>query len=208
MNVLRIWHALYLLSFMKLTFIHFLAGLDGFGKKTVRFGIVVVFLWIGGLKFFTFEADSLVPFVAHSPFLFFFYSHPDEYKPHMNQEGQLIAANHEWHEGNETYVFSHVLGIVEVSLAVLLALYRVLPVPSMIANCLVVLMTCGTLSFLITTPENWVPHLGDVNWGFPYLSGRGRLIIKDIVILGGAIVTASDTAVFYLKHSYKEILVK
>jgi uncharacterized membrane protein YkgB len=184
----------------KNSFIHFIAGLDQPGKKAVRFGIVVVFLWIGGLKFFTFEADSLVPFVANSPFMSFFYSHPTEYKKHMNPEGELIASNHQWHTENNTYVFSKVLGVVLVSLAILIALYRVLPIPSMIASILIFCMTLGTLSFLITTPESWVPHLTDVNWGFPYLSGRGRLVIKDLVILGGAIITMSETATLYIKR--------
>jgi uncharacterized membrane protein YkgB len=70
----------------------------------------------------------------------------------------------------------------------------------MIASILIFIMTLGTLSFLITTPESWVPHLTDNQWGFPYLSGRGRLVIKDIVILGGAIITMSETAQLYLKR--------
>lgn len=190
----------YTLTVMQNSFIHFIADLEPFGKRAVRFGIVVVFLWIGGLKFFTFEADSLVPFVANSPFMSFFYNHPDQYKAHMNAEGEMISANHQWHEENNTYGFSTGLGIILVSLAILIALYKVLPLPSMIASILIFIMTLGTLSFLITTPETWVPHLGDHNWGFPYLSGRGRLVIKDIVILGGAIVTMSDTAALYLKR--------
>jgi len=44
-------------------------------------------------------------------------------------------------------------------------------------------MSCTTLSFLITTPEAWVPALGDANHGFPYLSGAGRLIVKDCIML-------------------------
>lgn len=185
---------------MKNSFIQFLAGLDQFGKKAVRFGIVVVFLWIGGLKFFTYEADGIVPFVAHSPFMSFFYNHPEGYKKHMNPEGELIPANHQWHEENNTYGFSTGLGIFLVALAVLIALYKVVPIPSMIASGLIFMMTLGTLSFLLTTPESWVPHLNDANWGFPFLSGRGRLVIKDLVILGGAIITISETASLYLKH--------
>ena len=37
-------------------------------------------------------------------------------------------------------------------------------------------------------------------WGFPYLSGAGRLVIKDLVILGGAIITMSESAQLYLKR--------
>ena len=46
-----------------------IAGWDGIGRIAVRYGIVVVFFWIGALKFFTYEADGIVPFVANSPFL-------------------------------------------------------------------------------------------------------------------------------------------
>ncbi|MDP9077067.1 MAG: YkgB family protein [Bacteroidota bacterium] len=185
---------------MRNSFIQFLANLERSGKNAVRFGIVIVFLWIGGLKFFTYEADGIVPFVANSPFMSFFYNHPAGYKKHINPEGALVAANHQWHEDNNTYGFSTGLGIILVSLAVLIALYKVFPIPSMIASILIFIMTLGTLSFLITTPESWVPHLGDQNWGFPYLSGRGRLVIKDLVILGGAIITMSETAALYLKR--------
>jgi uncharacterized membrane protein YkgB len=185
---------------MKNSLIQFIAGLDQFGKNAVRFGIVVVFLWIGGLKFFTYEADGIVPFVANSPLMSFFYSHPEGYKKHMNPEGALVPANHQWHEENNTYGFSTGLGVVLVSLAALIALYKVLPIPSMIASILIFIMTLGTLSFLLTSPESWVPHLGDQNWGFPFLSGRGRLVIKDLVILGGAIITMSETASLYLNR--------
>jgi uncharacterized membrane protein YkgB len=183
---------------MKNTFVTFIASLDQIGKKVVRYGIVVVFLWIGALKFFAYEADGVVPFVANSPFMSFFYQHPSEYKTHMNKEGELIAANHQWHEENNTYGFANGLGIFLVTLAILIALYKVAPLPSMIASILIFIMTLGTLSFLVTTPESWVPKLGDHNWGFPYLSGRGRLVIKDIVILGGAIITMSESAQLYL----------
>ena len=51
---------------------------------------------------------------------------------------------------------------------------------------LAVIMTLGTLSFLVTTPEVWVPDLGSGEFGFPLLSGAGRLVIKDTAILTGA----------------------
>ncbi len=185
---------------MKTSIINFIANLDQFGKKAVRFGIVVVFLWIGGLKFFAYEADGIVPFVANSPFMSFFYHHPAAYKKHVNKEGELIPANRQWNIENNTYGFAYFLGTVLVVLAVLIALYKVVPLPSMIASVLIFIMTLGTLSFLITTPESWVLHLTDNDWGFPFLSGRGRLVIKDLVILGGAIVTMSESAALYLQR--------
>jgi uncharacterized membrane protein YkgB len=185
---------------MKDVIINTIASLEGLGRKAVRFGIVVVFLWIGGLKFFSYEADGIVPFVANSPFMSFFYNHPEEYKMYMNKEGEMIDANHEWHIANNTYMFSKGLGVFLITVAILVALHSVAPLASMIGSVLIFLMTLGTLSFLITTPESWVPNLGDEQYGFPYLSGRGRLVIKDLVILGGAIITMSDSARLYMKR--------
>jgi hypothetical protein len=48
-------------------------------------------------------------------------------------------------------------------------------------------MSFVTLSFLITTPEAWVSH-------FPYLAGSGRLVIKDLIMLSGALVCLSSSA--------------
>lgn len=55
-------------------------------------------------------------------------------------------------------------------------------------------MSIVTLTFLITTPESWVPNLGDSDYGFPYLSGRGRLVVKDLIMMAGALVSLSDNA--------------
>ena len=60
-------------------------------------------------------------------------------------------------------------------------------------------MSFVTLSFLITTPECWVPPLGDAQHGFPYLSGTGRLVIKDAIMMGAALVTMADSAKMYLR---------
>jgi uncharacterized membrane protein YkgB len=51
-----------------------------------------------------------------------------------------------------------------------------------------------TLSFLITTPEVWVSALGDAQHGFPYLSGGGRLVLKDIILLAGGLLIMADSA--------------
>jgi uncharacterized membrane protein YkgB len=51
-----------------------------------------------------------------------------------------------------------------------------------------------TLSFLITTPEAWVAALGDAQHGFPYLSGAGRLVLKDVMLLAGALLVMADSA--------------
>ena len=68
---------------------------------------------------------------------------------------------------------------------------------------LAIIMTLGTLSFLVTTPEVWVPDLGSGEHGFPLLSGAGRLVIKDVAILAGALVVLSDSARSILKQQKK-----
>jgi uncharacterized membrane protein YkgB len=177
-----------------------LASLERFSLGVLRLGLVVVLVWIGGLKFANYEADSIVPLISNSPLMSFFYDHPaPEYKHYANREGELSPEHRVWQEGNRTYVVSHMLGIVIISLGVLIALTNPFPRISALASGLLLLMACTTLSFLATTPEAWVPPLGDTAHGFPYLSGVGRLVIKDAIMLGAALVTMVDSAKSYIK---------
>ena len=175
------------------------SGLDRVGMGLLRLGLVIVLLWIGGLKFASYEADSIVPLVANSPLASFMYNHPaPEYHLHMNKEGEVEPANQEWQRSNNTYLVSNGLGVVIVMLGLLIALYPVFPQASAVGSGLLILMSLTTLSFLMTTPEAWVPSLGDVHHGFPYLSGVGRLIVKDCIMLGAAVLTMADSARSYL----------
>ena len=171
------------------------AKLDRVGMGLLRLGLVIVLCWIGGLKFADYEADGIVPLVANSPLMSFFYHYPaPEYRQYMNKEGEVIPAHQQWNESNGTYSFSHGLGVVIVMIGVLIAAYPILPQVSAVGSFLLILMSLTTLSFLITTPEAWVPALGASTHGFPYLSGAGRLIIKDTIMLGAAVVTLADSA--------------
>jgi len=51
-----------------------------------------------------------------------------------------------------------------------------------------------TLSFLVTTPEAWVPALGDGEHGFPWLAGGGRLVLKDVMLWAGGLLLLVDSA--------------
>lgn len=173
--------------------------MDKVGVTVTRIGLIVVLLWIGGLKAFRYEADGIVPFVANSPFMSFFYADADNYRPHMNPEGVLNPDNRAWHEANHTYEFAYGLGTVIVLFGLLLCLHPWLPQAATVGSFLVFVMSFVTLSFLITTPESWVPNLGDAHHGFPYLSGRGRLVVKDAIMMGAALVTMADSAKCYLR---------
>jgi reactive chlorine resistance protein C len=168
---------------------------DVIGMRFLRFALVVVLVWIGGLKFANYEADGIVPLVSNSPVMSFFYHYPSpEYRGHMNREGELKSANRDWQSSNGTYRFAHILGCVIVAIGLMIACYSFAPGIATVGSFLLILMSFTTLSFLVTTPEAWVPALGDSAHGFPYLSIAGRLIIKDIIMLGAAVVTLAESA--------------
>ncbi len=165
------------------------------GVNLIRVAILIVFVWIGGLKFCNYEAEGIVPFVANSPFMSFFYSNDaPEYKEYKLKEGEFVKEKYQWHVENNTYTFSYGLGILIMSIGVLTFLGIFWPKVGLVGATLVIIMTIGTLSFLITTPEVWVPNMGSGEYGFPLLSGAGRLVVKDTAILAGAIVVLADNA--------------
>lgn len=176
----------------------------------IRIAIFVVMAWIGGLKVFQYEADGIVPFVINSPFMSFFYNNTGktaqndegktvaEYTLHKNPEGKMVTKNIEWHKQNGTYPFSYGLGAVICIIGTLTLLGIWFPKIGFWGGMLTFGMAIVTLSFLITTPEVYVPKLdGDMptpNFGFPYLSGAGRLVLKDIIMMAGGLIAASDCA--------------
>lgn len=182
-------------------FLNIAASSQQIGINLLRVAILIIFVWIGGLKFWNYEAEGIVPFVANSPFMSFFYTQkaPD-YKSYKLKEGEFDQAKHEWHQKNNTYVFSHGLGILIMSIGILVFLGMFFPKIGVIGAGLAIIMTLGTLSFLVTTPEVWVPNLGSGEFGFPLLSGAGRLVIKDTAILAGVIVLLSESAQRILKN--------
>jgi reactive chlorine resistance protein C len=180
--------------------------MDKLGVAVTRTGLIVVLFWIGGLKAFRYEADGIVPFVANSPTMSFFYADPGNYKVHKNPEGALVPENRAWHEANRTYLFAYGLGTVIILYGLLLCLHPWLPQMAAVGSFLVFVMSFVTLSFLITTPECWVPPLGDAQHGFPYLSGAGRLVIKDAIMMGAALVTMADSARAYLRKRESSLM--
>lgn len=178
----------------------FAARFDKLGIAVTRIGLIVVLVWIGGLKIYKYEDEGIVPFVANSPFMSFLYHQPaGEYRKYMNKEGELIPANREWHEKNGTYEFAYGLGTVIVVYGVMIALHPISPRIATLGSFLVFTMSFVTLSFLITTPECWVRPLGSPEHGFPLLSGAGRLVVKDAIMMGAALMTMADSAKAYLR---------
>ena len=194
-------------------FLQALAGSQKYFVNYVSVAIFIVMAWIGGLKVVQYEADGIVPFVTNSPFFSYMYSKKDivdngkgkmvaEYNLHKNPEGLVVPKNIEWHKQNGTYAVSYLIGAMICTIGTLVLLGIWFPKLGLIGGLLTFGMSIVTRSFLITTPETWVPNLGNPalgitespNHGFPYLSGAGRLVIKDTAILAGAIVVLSDCA--------------
>lgn len=187
-------------------FIHFL-----------RIAIFIVMAWIGGLKAFQYEADGIVPFAINSPFMSFFYNGAGnmvtntegkqvaEYTLYKNPEGKTVERNINWHQQNGTYLFSYALGSVIIAIGVVVLLGIWYPKIGFWGGMLTVGMSVVTLSFLITTPEVYVPNLGGdfptPQYGFPYLSGAGRLVLKDIIMMVGGLIITSECANRILKKS-------
>ena len=134
------------------------------GMHVTRYGLVLVLLWIGGMKFTAYEAEGIRPLVANSPLMGWVYN--------------LMS---------ET-AFSSLLGVVEIAIGVLIAMRPMWPAGSALGSGLAVGMFLTTLSFLVTTP-GWEPSLG----GFPAVSAMpGQFVLKDIVLLGAALWTAGE----------------
>lgn len=180
----------------------FLANAQGQFLNLLRIAIFVVMAWIGGLKAFQYEADGIVPFVANSPVMSFFYHEkaPD-YKNYKNKEGEVIEKNIQWHKKNGTYAFSYALGTVIVIIGLLTLLGIFNDKIGLTGGLLTFIMSLVTLSFLVTTKETWVPDLGGPEHGFPYLSAAGRLVIKDVIMMAGGLICAADNAAKILKKT-------
>ncbi|MGB3064302.1 DUF417 family protein [Sphingobacterium thalpophilum] len=187
-----------------------LASIQDKSIHFIRIAIFVVMAWIGGLKAFSYEAEGIVPFVINSPLMSFFYKKSDnlaqnsknqtvpEYTLYKNPEGKTVRKNIDWHQANGTYTFSYGLGAVICLIGVFVLLGIWFPKIGLIGGLLTIGMSITTLSFLISTPEVYVPNLGGdfptPNFGFPYLSGAGRLVLKDIIMLAGGLIIAANSA--------------
>ena len=139
------------------------ATLQILGTNLTRWSLVLVMLWIGGMKFTEYEANGIQPLVAHSPFMSWLY--------------QVFSVT----------TFAALLGCIEIGVGLMIVSRPLLPKVSAIGSLLAALMFVGTLTFILSTP-GWEPSLG-----FPALSVvPGQFLLKDAVLLGAALWTAGE----------------
>src|SRR5260370_21953204 len=99
------------------------------GRQWVRYGLVVVIAWIGALKYTSYEAAGIQPLIAHSPLFSWLYS--------------IVSVR----------AFAAVLGSLELTAALLIAIRPLAPRLSAAGSAMAVLLFASTLSFLFTTPR-------------------------------------------------------
>lgn len=128
------------------------------GEFLIRYGLTLILLWIGAMKFTAFEAAAIQPLIASSPFMGWMYS--------------LLSLQ----------AVSNLLGVTEISIALMIVLRPLSPTLAAIGSAAAAVMFLTTLSFLFSFP-GWEPSLG----GFPALSSAGGFLLKDICLLGAAL---------------------
>ena len=141
------------------------SGIDAATGLLARYGLVVVIGWIGALKFTSFEANGIQPLVANSPLMSWLYN--------------IFGVQ----------TFSSLLGVVEITVALLIAIKPVAPKLSTIGSVGAIGLFLATISFLFTTPGVGEASAG----GFPVLSSTGQFLIKDVALLGLSAWTLADT---------------
>lgn len=137
--------------------------LEKIGSNVLRYGLVIVLLWVGALKFTAYEAEGIQGLVANSPLMSWMLS--------------IFTVQ----------TASMLIGVIEIVLGLMIATRPFAPQISAIGSLGSVLMFLITLTFVLTTPGVW-----QAGYGFPFLSMTGAFLAKDLLLLGAAIWTAGE----------------
>ena len=128
--------------------------------QLLRWSLVIVFLWFGGMKFTSYEANGIAPFMIHSPLM-----------------SWLVALL-------DVHGASFVIGFFELATAAALGLGSVNPVASAVGAAMSCVTYLVTLTFFLTTPGVGEATAG----GFPAISAMpGQFLLKDLVLLAASL---------------------
>ncbi|ANN76065.1 YkgB family protein [Bordetella flabilis] len=126
----------------------------------LRWALVVIFLWFGGMKFTAYEAGGIAPFIVNSPFMGW-----------LNALFGVQGA-------------SYVIGVLELSTAAALILGAFRPFFSALGAAMSAATYAITLTFFLTTPGVAEATAG----GFPAISAMpGQFLLKDLVLLAASL---------------------
>lgn len=138
--------------------------MQNIGANVLRYGLVIILLWVGLLKFTAYEAEAIQGLIANSPLM-------------------------SWMLGiMSVQAISMLIGSVEIILAIMIAMRSFVPKISAFGSIGAIIMFLITLSFALTTPGVW-----QAGYGFPFPSPMpGQFLAKDLILLGAAIWTAGE----------------
>jgi uncharacterized membrane protein YkgB len=140
------------------------AGARHWALRGLWAGQLLVLVWIGLLKFTSYEAQGVEGLMRNSPLFSWLYA-----------VSSVQGA-------------SHVIGVIELATAALIGLW-VLRRGMATAGLLLAIGTyLLTSSFLFSTP-GWAP-----GHGFPFVAGTGQFLLKDLGLLAGAVVLLATAA--------------
>jgi len=139
------------------------AGRDALAINVLRWTMVLIFLWFGGMKFAAYEAEG-VAVIAQNYWAFGWLY------PLVGVAGA-----------------SAVIGTIEIATGLLLAVGHRVALASLIGGAMGVVTFVITLSFMLSAPMVW-----QEGYGFPALGGTGQFLIKDIVLLATCLLLARD----------------
>ncbi|CAG9168994.1 hypothetical protein LMG23992_01367 [Cupriavidus laharis] len=126
----------------------------------LRWALVVVFLWFGGMKFTAYEANGIAPFIVNSPIMRWLHS--------------LFGV-----QGA-----SYVIGVLELSTAAALIVGAFQPIVSALGAAMSAATYLITLTFFLSTPGVAEATAG----GFPAISAApGQFLLKDLVLLAASL---------------------
>ena len=127
------------------------------GQVVCRYGLALTLAWIGFGKYIKMEARVLI---EHSPLMSWVYD--------------VFSVN----------TVARGLGTLEIVAAILIVTRPVSARLSAIGSALAIVLFCGTLSFLFTTPGVVSRFAGPI----PVLSALpGQFLLKDVVLMGVAV---------------------
>lgn len=129
-------------------------GFDRIGEESLRWSLVIIFFLFGTAKFAAYEAEGVAG-IAKDYWLFFWL----------------------YPIGGERFA-SGVIGTLELSTGLLLALGSRFTRASLIGAAMGVCTFLVTLSFMIGNPRAF-----EDGYGFPFLGSSGQFLMKDLVLL-------------------------
>jgi uncharacterized membrane protein YkgB len=135
------------------------------GEETLRWSLVVIFFLFGIAKFTAYEAEGVAGIAEH--YWLFFWLYP--------LGGVQFASN--------------VIGTLELSTGLLLALGSRFTLASLIGAVMGVCTFLVTLSFMIGNPRAF-----EDGYGFPFLGSSGQFLMKDLVLLAACFTVALGSA--------------